>query len=38
MIKFKEIEEFGDSLIRYFPNEQNKLTRTITFQVTDDCN
>ncbi len=38
MIKFREIEEFGDSLIRYYPNEQNKLTRTITFQVTDDCN
>ena len=38
MIKFREIEEFGDSLIRYYPNGQNKLTRTITFQVTDDCN
>ena len=38
MIKFRETEEFGDSLIRYYPNEQNKLTRTITFQVTDDCN
>ena len=38
MIKFKETEDFGDSLIRYYPDEQHKLARTITFQVTDDCN
>ena len=38
MIKFKEVQEFGDSLTRFFPNPNNKLVKTITFQITDDCN
>lgn len=38
MIKFRENEEYGDSLNRYFYEENNKFTRNITFQVTDDCN
>ena len=38
MIKFKIDEEFGDSLVRYFPDNKAKMARTITFQVTDDCN
>ena len=38
MIKFKEGQEFGDSLARFFPNPNNKLVKTITFQITDDCN
>lgn len=38
MIKFKETQEFGDSLARFFPNPNNKLVKTITFQITDDCN
>lgn len=38
MIKFRENEEYGDSLNRYFYEENNKFTRNITFQITDDCN
>ena len=46
MINFKDSEEFGDNLIRMFPNDFTALTdekhkygsKTITFQVTDDCN
>lgn len=38
MIKFRENEEYGDSLNRYFYGENNKFTRNITFQITDDCN
>ena len=38
MIKFKEAQEFGDSLARFFPDPNNKLVKTITFQITDDCN
>lgn len=38
MIKFRENEEYGDSLNRYFYEEKNKFTRNITFQITDDCN
>ena len=38
MIKFRENEEYGDSLNRYFCEGNNKFTRNITFQITDDCN
>ena len=38
MIKFRENEEYGDSLNRYFYEGNNKFTRNITFQITDDCN
>ena len=38
MIKFRENEEYGDSLNRYFHEGNNKFTRNITFQITDDCN
>ena len=38
MIKLRENEEYGDSLNRYFYEENNKFTRNITFQITDDCN
>lgn len=38
MIKFRENEEYGDSLNRYFYEENNKFTRNTTFQITDDCN
>lgn len=38
MIKFRENEEYGDSLNRYFYERNNKFTRNITFQITDDCN
>ena len=31
MIKFKIDEEFGDSLVRYFPDNKAKMARTITF-------
>ena len=41
---YKRIEEFPDYINRLFPQDYNvdtnkkKLARTITFQVTDDCN
>lgn len=38
MIKFRENEEYGDSLNRYFYEGNNKFARNITFQITDDCN
>ena len=38
MIKFRGTEEFGDTLNRFFNNPNDENVRTITFQVTDDCN
>lgn len=38
MIKFKGTEEFGDTLNRFFNNPNTENVRTITFQITDDCN
>ena len=38
MIKFPGTEEFTDTLGRYFGNPSVGKTRTITFQITDDCN
>ena len=38
MIKFRGTEEFGDTLNRFFNNPNTENVRTITFQITDDCN
>lgn len=38
MIKFPGTEEFTDTLSRYFGSPSVEKTRTITFQITDDCN
>lgn len=38
MIKFPGTEEFTDTLGRYFGSPNVEKTRTITFQITDDCN
>lgn len=38
MIKFPGTEEFTDTLGRYFGSPSVEKTRTITFQITDDCN
>lgn len=38
MIKFPGTEEFTDTLGRYFGGPNVEKTRTITFQITDDCN
>lgn len=38
MIKFPGTEEFTDTLSRYFGSLNVEKTRTITFQITDDCN
>lgn len=38
MIKFPGTEEFTDTLGRYFGSPSVGKTRTITFQITDDCN
>lgn len=38
MIKFPGTEEFIDSLSRYFGSPSVGKARTITFQITDDCN
>lgn len=38
MIKFPGTEEFTDTLGRYFGSLSVEKTRTITFQITDDCN
>ena len=38
MIKFPGTEEFTDTLSRYFGSLNIEKTRTITFQITDDCN
>ena len=38
MIKFPGTEEFTDTLSRYFGSPNVEKTRTITFQITDDCN
>ena len=38
MIKFPGTEEFTDTLGRYFGSPDAGKARTITFQITDDCN
>ena len=38
MIKFRGTEEFGDTLNRFFFFFNTENVRTITFQITDDCN
>lgn len=44
MIKFKEQDMFTDSLAKYFPEERININseffgaKTITFQITDECN